>query len=65
MRKLWFPILLGLLLTAVLFLLGIVFSKSGSETFSIIFFPYTSLLGVALPNISGSFAVVFGYTLFF
>lgn len=64
MRKLWFPILIGLLLTAALFPLGMVFSKSGGESFSIIFFPYTSLLGLALPNASGSFAVVLGYALF-
>jgi hypothetical protein len=65
MRQLWFPVLLGLLLTAALFPLGIVFSKGGGEIFSIIFFPYTSLLGLALPNVSRSFASFWGYSLFF
>ena len=65
MRKLWFPILIGLLLTAALFFPGMVFSKSGGESFSIIFFPYASLLGLALPNASGSFAVALGFALFF
>ena len=64
MRKLWFPVLLGLLLTAVLFPLGIVFSKDGGEAFSLIF-PYTALLSVALPTRSSTFAVILGYSLFF
>lgn len=33
--------------------------------FSIIFFPYVSLLGLSLPNDSGSLQVATGYTLFF
>jgi hypothetical protein len=65
MRKLWIPILLGLLLTLILFPLGIVFSKSGGELFSIIFFPYTSLLGFVLPNNSGSIGIALGYASFF
>ena len=65
MRKLWFPILLGLLLTAVLFPLGIVFSKSDGGNFSIIFFPYTSLVGLVLPTNAGRVAVALGYASFF
>jgi len=65
MRKLWFPILFGILLTAALFPLGVAFSKSGSETFSFIFFPYTSLLGLVLPTDTGSIAIAVGYALFF
>jgi hypothetical protein len=65
MKRLWLPILLGVLFTAILFPLGIVFSKSGGETFSIIFFPYTSLLGLTLLNASGSIGVILGYALFF
>jgi hypothetical protein len=65
MRKLWLPILLGLLLTAILFPLGIVFSKSGGELFSILFFPFTSILGFVLSNNSGILGVASGYASFF
>ena len=65
MKKLWPTFLLGLLLTAVLFPLGVIYGKSGSETFSIIFFPFTSLLGLILPGNSSNLAVALGYTLFF
>ena len=65
MRKLWLPILLGLMLTAILFPLGVVFSKSGGELFSIIFFPFTSILGSALPNNSGGLGITLGYATFF
>ena len=64
MKKLWLPLLLGVLLTAVLFSIGVVFSKSGGETFSILFFPFTSLLGLILPSVSSNLAVALGYTLF-
>jgi len=64
-RRLWLPTLLGLLFTAILFPLGIAFSKSGGELFSIIFFPYTSLLGFILPSNSGSIGVALGYASFF
>ena len=42
MKKLWLPLLLGGLLTAVLFSIGVVLSKGGGETFSILLFPFTS-----------------------
>jgi hypothetical protein len=64
MRRLWLPLLLGLLLTAVLFTLGVIYSKSGGAIFSIIFFPFTSLLGLILPGDSSNLAVALGYTLF-
>lgn len=65
MKKLWLPLLLGLLLTAVLFPMGVIYGKSGGETFSIIFFPFTCLLGFILPSDSSNLAVALGYTLFF
>ena len=65
MKKLWLAFLLGLLLTAALFPLGVIYGKSGGETFSIVFFPFTSLLGLLLPSDSGNLAIALGYTLFF
>ena len=58
-------LLLGVLLTGVLFLLGVIFSKSGGETFACIFFPFTSLLGLILPRDSSNLAVALGYSVFF
>ena len=65
MRNLWLPLLLGVLLTAILFYFGIIFSKSGSMTFSFLFFPYTSLVSVVLPQDYGSLGIALGYSLFF
>jgi hypothetical protein len=65
MRKFWLPLLLGLLVTVVLFPLGVIYSKGGGETFSIIFFPFTSLLGLILPSGANKLAIALGYTLFF
>jgi hypothetical protein len=65
MRRLWLPLLLGLLFSAVLFSLGLVFGQSGGDLFSIIFFPYTSILGLALPNAPGSIRAALGYASFF
>jgi hypothetical protein len=64
MRKFWLPLLLGLLLTAVLFPLGVIYSKGGGETFSVIFFPFTSLLGL-VPNGANKLVTALGYILFF
>lgn len=63
-RKIWFPIIFGLLITAVLFLLGIVYGKSGDGLFSILLFPYTSLLALVVPNSSVVLATAFGYIFF-
>ena len=65
MKKLWPTLLLGLAVTAVLFPMAVIYGKSGGETFSIIFFPFTSLLGLILPGNSSNLAVALGYTLFF
>jgi hypothetical protein len=65
MRHLLLPLLLSLLLTAVLFYFGIIFSKSGDKTFSFIFFPYTSLLDLVPHKGSGGFGLALGYTSFF
>ena len=65
MKKLWLPLVCGLLLTAVLFSIGVIYGKSGGETFSILFFPFTSLLGLIPANDSSKLAVAVGYTLFF
>ena len=65
MKKLWFPLLFGVLLTAVLFSIGVVLSKGGGETFSIVFFPFSSLLGLILPSGSSNIAFALGSTLSF
>lgn len=65
MSSLWLPLLIGVLLTAVLFYIGIIYSKSGDLTFSFLFFPYTSVLDVILPDKSGGLGVVLGYGSFF
>jgi hypothetical protein len=65
MRSLWLPLLVGVLLTLVLFYFGIIYSKSGKLTFSFIFFPYTSVLGFVLPDESDGLGVALGYSLFF
>ena len=43
LRKLLLPILLGVMLTVILFVLGVPFSKSGAAVFPAIFFPYASM----------------------
>lgn len=48
----------------IMFLIGIVYSKSGYGTFSILFFPYTSFLALVVPNSSDALATTFGYILF-
>ena len=65
MKHLWLPLLIGVLLTAVLFYFGIIFSKSGGKTFSFIFFPYISLVDIALPKDYGRLGIALGYSLFF
>ncbi|HEX8141440.1 MAG TPA: hypothetical protein VF553_02525 [Pyrinomonadaceae bacterium] len=65
MRNLWLPLLLGVLLTAVLFYFGIIFSKSGDKTFSFIFFPYTSLLDLIPHKGSDGLGLALGYASFF
>ena len=65
MKRLWPSLLFGVLLTAVLFSMDVIYSKSGGETFSILFFPFTSLLGLILSSDSSNLAVGLGYTLFF
>jgi hypothetical protein len=65
MSTLWLPLLIGALLSLVLFYFGILYSKSGDLTFSFIFFPYTSALGFVLPDKSGDVGVALGYSLFF
>jgi hypothetical protein len=65
MRDLWLPLLVSVLLTAVLFYFGIIFSKGGDKTFSFIFFPYTSLAGILLPKDYDRRGIALGYSLFF
>lgn len=65
MKHLWLPFAIGLLLTAVLFYFGIIFSKGGDRTFSLIFFPYTSLLELIPHRDSGGPGRVLGYSIFF
>jgi hypothetical protein len=63
--NLWIPVLISVLLTLLLFFFGIIFSKSGDETFSFIFFPYTSLVGYLLPKGHDRLGMGLGYSLFF
>lgn len=65
MSGLWIPLLIGVLLTLVLFYFGIIFSKSGDLTFSFIFFPYTSALGFIRPDKPSGIGVALGYSTFF
>lgn len=64
-KQLWLPVLLGLLWTAVLFPIGVIYGKGGRETFSIIFFPFTSLLGLfTSPDAPNNLAITLGFILF-
>ncbi len=65
MSSLWLPLLIGVLLTAVLYYFGIIYGKSGGLTFSFIFFPYTSVLDVVFPGKPSGWGVALGYGCFF
>jgi hypothetical protein len=65
MGSLWLLLLIGVLLTVMLFYFGILYSKGGKLTFSFIFFPYTSILGFLFPRESGGLSIALGYSIFF
>ena len=65
MSGLWIPLLIGVLLTLVLFYFGIIYAKRGDRTFSFIFFPYTSILDFIFPGKASRFGIALGSSLFF
>lgn len=64
-RKLLLPILLGVLLTVLFFLISMPLSKSGSGVPTIIFFPYASVFSLFLINYPAPVTFVLAYALFF